>query len=88
MKLRALLIGVAAAAVAVASGVSAQADEAVYGVLLKTLSNPFWGAMEKGIHDGADAAGAKYFMQAGRNPTRPRSRSSTPATPCSSGNPP
>ena len=55
MKLRALLIGVAAAAIAVGSGVSVQADEAVYGVLLKTLSNPFWGAMEKGIHDGADA---------------------------------
>ena len=29
-------------------GASARADEAVYGVLLKTLSNPFWGAMERG----------------------------------------
>ena len=64
MKLRALLLGAATAVLAVAGSASAQADEAVYGVLLKTLSNPFWGAMEKGIHDGADAAGAKYFMQA------------------------
>ena len=64
MKLRALLIGAATAVLAVAGGASVQADEAVYGVLLKTLSNPFWSAMEKGIQDGADAAGAKYFMQA------------------------
>jgi len=55
------------AAVALAAAPAASAHAAgkpVYGVLLKTLSNPFWGAMEKGIHDGADAAGVDYFMQA------------------------
>src|SRR5439155_20923896 len=65
MKLRIVVMGAAAAALALAFGVSAQAaDKPVFGVLLKTLSNPFWGAMEKGIHDGADAAGVEYFMQA------------------------
>ncbi|HVO02661.1 MAG TPA: substrate-binding domain-containing protein [Candidatus Cybelea sp.] len=40
------------------------ADKPVYGVLLKTLSNPFWGAMEKGIKDGTDEIGVDYFLQA------------------------
>jgi len=65
MKLRTFLMGAAMGAVALAFGSSVQAaDKPVFGVLLKTLSNPFWGAMEKGIHDGADAAGVEYFMQA------------------------
>ena len=51
-----LVLGFAAAAQA--------ADKPVYGVLLKTLSNPFWGAMEKGIKDGTDAVGVEYFLQA------------------------
>jgi ABC-type sugar transport system substrate-binding protein len=51
-------------AVAVA-GTSAMAqDKPVYGVLMKTLSNPFWGAMELGVRDGASAAGVEYFLQA------------------------
>src|SRR5438874_1810870 len=65
MKLRTHLVGAATIAIALAYGAMAQAaDKPVFGVLLKTLSNPFWGAMEKGIHDGADAAGVEYFMQA------------------------
>src|SRR5581483_7848967 len=65
MNLRKLLLGATAAAIAVAFSASAgAADKPVYGVLLKTLSNPFWGAMEKGIKDGAAAAGVEYFMQA------------------------
>jgi D-allose transport system substrate-binding protein len=65
MSLRKFLFGATAAAIAVAFSVSAgAADKPVYGVLLKTLSNPFWGAMEKGIKDGATAAGVEYFMQA------------------------
>jgi ABC-type sugar transport system substrate-binding protein len=65
MSLRKFMFGATAAAIAVAFGASAgAADKPVYGVLLKTLSNPFWGAMEKGIKDGATAAGVEYFMQA------------------------
>jgi D-allose transport system substrate-binding protein len=65
MSLRKFLFGATAAAIAVAFSASAgAADKPVYGVLLKTLSNPFWGAMEKGIKDGATAAGVEYFMQA------------------------
>jgi len=65
MNIRGIGLGLAAAVIAAAIGTIAHADEKpVYGVLLKTLSNPFWGAMEKGIHDGADAAGVEYFMQA------------------------
>jgi ABC-type sugar transport system substrate-binding protein len=51
--------------IALSIGAPAQAeDKPVYGVLLKTLSNPFWGAMEQGIRDGAKEAGVEYFMQA------------------------
>lgn len=35
-----------------------------YGVLMKTLSNPFWGAMGQGVEEGAKEAGVKYFVQA------------------------
>src|SRR5579875_2575292 len=40
------------------------AADAQMAVLLKTLSNPFWGAMAQGIADGAKAAGVQYFQQA------------------------
>ena len=40
------------------------ADKPVYGVLMKTLSNPFWGAMEKGVDEGAKKAGVDIFLQA------------------------
>jgi D-allose transport system substrate-binding protein len=43
---------------------AAHADNGEYGVLLKTLANPFWGAMQKGIEDGANEAGVKFFLQA------------------------
>ncbi|MCY3996962.1 MAG: substrate-binding domain-containing protein [Rhodobacter sp.] len=35
-----------------------------YGVLMKTLSNPFWGAMELGVREGAQTAGVDYYLQA------------------------
>ncbi len=56
---------VSAAVLAVLSltGTAAAADK-VYGVLMKTLSNPFWGAMEQGVKDGAAAAGVEYYLQA------------------------
>ena len=31
---------------------------------MKTLSNPFWGAMELGVREGAKNAGVEYFLQA------------------------
>ena len=65
ISLRKFLFGATAVATAFAVSASAgAADKPVYCVLLKTLSNPFWGAMEKGIKDGASAAGVEYFMQA------------------------
>ena len=42
----------------------ALAEEQTYGVLMKTLANPFWGAMELGVKDGAAAAGVNYTLQA------------------------
>jgi ABC-type sugar transport system substrate-binding protein len=54
----------AAAALLVAAGTAQAQDQKVYGVLLKTLSNPFWGAMEQGVRDGAEEAGVEYYLQA------------------------
>ena len=31
---------------------------------MKTLANPFWGAMELGVREGAEAAGVEYYLQA------------------------
>src|SRR3546814_14217009 len=42
----------------------AQDQDQVYGVLMKTLSNSFWGAMEEGVRDGASEIGVDYFLQA------------------------
>jgi D-allose transport system substrate-binding protein len=61
-KFKSLLI---TAASLVAMGTMAQAeDKPLYGVLMKTLANPFWGAMEQGVKAGADAAGVEYYLQA------------------------
>ena len=37
---------------------------AEYGILMKTLANPFWGAMGQGVEAGAREAGVEYYMQA------------------------
>jgi D-allose transport system substrate-binding protein len=42
----------------------AHAQEGEFGVLMKTLSNPFWGAMSLGVEDGAKEANVPYFLQA------------------------
>jgi ABC-type sugar transport system substrate-binding protein len=60
---RTVALAAAAAAALWSSGAGAQ-DQKLYGVLLKTLSNPFWGAMEQGVQDGAAAAGVEYYLQA------------------------
>ena len=51
------------AAMTWSAGAGAQ-DQQVYGVLMKTLSNPFWGAMEQGVQDGAAEAGVEFYLQA------------------------
>jgi D-allose transport system substrate-binding protein len=53
----------AAAAMTLAAPALA-ANKPVYGVLLKTLSNPFWGATEKGVREGSKQANVEYFLQA------------------------
>ena len=59
------ILGASAAALAVALSTSAgAADKPVYGVLMKTLSNPFWGAMEQGVHARRRCPGVEYFLQA------------------------
>lgn len=54
----------AAVVVALATAATAQAQDRTYGVLMKTLANPFWGAMELGVRDGAEGAGVEYYLQA------------------------
>ena len=46
---------------------AARADQPVYGVLLKTLANPFWGAMAKGIAEGGQEQGVTIFQQAAQS---------------------
>lgn len=58
-----LSLAILATAIAWPGALSAQ-DQKVYGVLLKTLSNPFWGAMELGVQDGAAEANVEYYLQA------------------------
>lgn len=51
-------------ATAVVALIALPAHAETYGVLMKTLSNPFWGAMELGVREGAEAAGVEYYLQA------------------------
>jgi D-allose transport system substrate-binding protein len=55
---------IAALAFGLATSAAFAEDKPVYGVLMKTLSNPFWGAMEKGVDAGAKNAGVEIFLQA------------------------
>ena len=64
MFLRIHRLTLAIGAVMTFAALPASAQEGEYGVLLKTLSNPFWGAMEQGVQDGAAAAGVEYYLQA------------------------
>lgn len=49
-----------------ASGGLAQSQDE-YGVVLKTLANPYWGAMSLGVEAGAKSAGVSYYAQAVEN---------------------
>jgi D-allose transport system substrate-binding protein len=64
--LKRLTLGASIAALALGLAASAAyaADKPVYGVLMKTLSNPFWGAMEKGVDEGAKKADVDIFLEA------------------------
>lgn len=66
MKLKTIAFVLAAAA-SFAAMPLAHAEEGEYGILMKTLSNPFWGAMGTGVEDGAKGAGVKFFSQAVEN---------------------
>ena len=57
-------VSMAALALGLAASSAFAADKPVYGVLMKTLSNPFWGAMEKGVDEGAKKADVDIFLQA------------------------
>jgi D-allose transport system substrate-binding protein len=56
----AALLGV----VPLTAGTAGAQQKPVYGVLLKTLSNPYWGSVAKGVNDGAAQAGVEAFVQA------------------------
>ena len=51
-------------ATAIVALVALPVQAETYGVLMKTLANPFWGAMELGVREGAEAAGVEYYLQA------------------------
>ena len=53
-----------AVAMALGSVLAMPVQAETYGVLMKTLSNPFWGAMELGVREGAQEAGVEYYLQA------------------------
>ena len=72
---------VTALALGVAAPTAFAVDKPVYGVLMKTLSNPFWGAMEKGVDEGGKNAGVEIFWTRS-SPIRRLNLSSTPATRC------
>ncbi|MDJ0686537.1 MAG: substrate-binding domain-containing protein [Alphaproteobacteria bacterium] len=55
---------IGAAAVAASLAVTPALADGEYGVLMKTLANPFWGAMGQGVEDGAKEAGVAYYLQA------------------------
>lgn len=54
----------AVALIAALAATPALAQDGEYAVLMKTLSNPFWGAMAEGVKVGAKEAGINYYLQA------------------------
>src|ERR1700677_3242720 len=59
-----LAASITALALGLATSAAFADDNPVYGVLMKTLSNPFWGAMEKGVDEGGKNAGVEIFLDA------------------------
>ncbi len=62
-RLKTLLVLGTTAFAAFLAATPAQADNE-YGILMKTLANPFWGAMGEGVEAGAKNAGVEYYLQA------------------------
>lgn len=61
MNTKSIKLGVALSTLMLAAPAFAEGE---YGVLMKTLANPFWGAMGLGVEEGAKAAGVDYYLQA------------------------
>ena len=64
MKPRLWGIGLGLATIALGIAAAEAADRPLYGVVLKTLSNPYWNAMEQGVEAGAKKAGVDILVQA------------------------
>jgi D-allose transport system substrate-binding protein len=62
-RLKSIQVLGAAAAASFLAVAPAHAD-GEFGILMKTLANPFWGAMGQGVEAGAQEAGVEYYMQA------------------------
>ncbi|SFC40198.1 substrate-binding domain-containing protein [Tropicimonas isoalkanivorans] len=52
-----------ATAMAALFAVSPAFADGEYAILMKTLANPFWGAMGEGVEAGAEEAGVAYIVQ-------------------------
>jgi len=63
MLMRTLAVSAVALSAGLAGG-GAQAQDLEFAVLMKTLANPFWGAMGEGVEDGMEAAGVGGQVQA------------------------
>ncbi len=55
---------IAALGLALAASAAFADEKPTYGVLMKTLSNPFWGAMEKGVDAAGQKEGVDIYLQA------------------------
>ncbi len=62
--IKARQLGLLCAAGLIALSKPTFAQDGEYAVLMKTLSNPFWGAMGSGIEEAAKAEGIAYAIQA------------------------
>jgi len=67
MKSRNLTFALALIASGALAASASAADKPTYGVVLKTLSNPFWGAMAAGVAEGAKEADVDIFQQAAKS---------------------
>jgi len=67
MKRKTITFALALALAAGSAGLASAADKPTYGVVLKTLSNPFWGAMAEGIAEGGKEADVTIFQQAAKS---------------------
>ena len=87
--MKGLWSGIAALGLAVAvSGAAQAADKPVYAVLLKTLANPYWGAMELGLREGAGKDGVEPYVTAVESESAVEPQLNACLTRCSNASPP